>query len=45
MRLYWVIRGGSWRTLPAYARASYRVRNAPANRYEGFGFRCARRVT
>ncbi len=36
-----VVRGGSWADLPRRARASYRARPVPGNRYELVGFRCA----
>ncbi len=39
-RKYRVFRGGSWRDMPRYARASRRNRVVPAPRYELVGFRC-----
>ena len=36
-----VVRGGSWNYFPATARASYRGRGDPSERYEHVGFRCA----
>ncbi|MBL8294915.1 MAG: SUMF1/EgtB/PvdO family nonheme iron enzyme [Bryobacterales bacterium] len=38
---YRVLRGGSWYFYPMFTRASYRIRNAPANRSIDSGFRCA----
>jgi formylglycine-generating enzyme required for sulfatase activity len=36
-----VIRGGSWGNGPRYARAAYRLRIEPSNRFCNLGFRCA----
>jgi len=36
---YRVLRGGSWRDLPAYCRSAIRFRNDPDLRYLSFGFR------
>ena len=38
---YRVVRGGSWRNLPALARAAYRGAHAPNERSAIIGFRCA----
>ncbi len=37
-----VVRGGSWRYAPAYARVAYRSRLDPAHRYSGAGCRLVR---
>ena len=39
---YRVLRGGSWRSAPAYIRAAYRHSYQPVQRYGYTGFRCAR---
>ena len=36
-----VLRGGSWSSLPANVRVSYRLTNPPGDRVNDFGFRCA----
>jgi formylglycine-generating enzyme required for sulfatase activity len=41
---YKVLRGGSWRNLPALARAAYRGAHAPGERSAIIGFRCAQDV-
>jgi formylglycine-generating enzyme required for sulfatase activity/uncharacterized caspase-like protein len=37
-----VLRGGSWSSLPYYARTAFRGYDTPGNRGNGVGFRCAR---
>ncbi len=37
-----VLRGGSFDCTPGCLRSAYRFRTQPGNRYEDFGFRCAR---
>ena len=38
-----VVRGGGWdNKIPDFVRASFRLRDAPSNRYSSLGFRCAR---
>ena len=37
-----VVRGGSWNDNARNVRAAYRNRNAPDNRNDNLGFRCAR---
>jgi hypothetical protein len=39
-----VVRGGSWNNNPENLRVSNRNNNAPANRNNNLGFRCAREV-
>ena len=37
-----VVRGGSWLYVPEFLRSAHRFDAQPANRYFGYGFRCAR---
>jgi formylglycine-generating enzyme required for sulfatase activity len=39
-----VLRGGSWRSRPAYCRAARRIKDAPSCRFKDLGFRVAFRL-